>query len=53
LSRSDEQRLTDIIEAAREVLGLVSHGKDAWDTDRVKQLAVERPWRSSARPLGR
>jgi uncharacterized protein with HEPN domain len=42
LSRSDEQRLTDIIEAAREVLHLVSHGKDAWDADRVKQLAVER-----------
>lgn len=42
MSRSDEQRLTDIIEAAREVLDLVSHGKDAWDTDRVKQLAVER-----------
>lgn len=42
MSRSDDERLVDIIEAGRQVIELVSAGKVRWDDDRVVQLAVER-----------
>ena len=42
MSRSDDDRLADMCEAAAEIAELVSAGRAAWDADRVKQLAVER-----------
>ena len=42
MSRSDDQRVVDIVEAAAEVAEVVGRGKAAWDTDRVSRLAVER-----------
>jgi uncharacterized protein with HEPN domain len=42
VSRSDDERLADIREAALEIEALVAGGRDAWDADRVKRLAVER-----------
>lgn len=42
MSRSDEERIADIIEAGGQIAGIVSVGKAAWDGDRVAQLAVER-----------
>lgn len=42
MTREDNQRVLDILEAAREVATLIADGKNAWDADRVKRLAVER-----------
>ena len=42
MSRSDDDRLADIREAAAEIGALVAAGRDAWDADRVTRLAVER-----------
>lgn len=42
MSRTDPERLTDILEAATEIKELVDPGKTAWDSDRVRRLAVER-----------
>lgn len=42
MSRSDDERVADILEAAAEVGVLVATGRDAWDDDRTKRLAVER-----------
>lgn len=42
MSRSDDERIADILEAADQVATVVSRGKDSWDADRIAQLAVER-----------
>lgn len=42
MSRSDDERLADIVETGRQVVELVAAGKIRWDSDRVVQLAVER-----------
>jgi uncharacterized protein with HEPN domain len=42
LSRSDDERIADIVEAAAEIAAVVDRGKAAWDEDRVSRLAVER-----------
>lgn len=42
MSRADEERIEDIIEAASEIAAVVAAGREIWDTDRVRQLAVER-----------
>jgi uncharacterized protein with HEPN domain len=42
VSRADEQRIDDILDAALQVTDLADEGKEAWDADRVRQLAVER-----------
>jgi uncharacterized protein with HEPN domain len=42
VSRGDDQRIDDIVEAAAEISAVVAAGRDAWDGDRVRQLAVER-----------
>jgi uncharacterized protein with HEPN domain len=42
VSRADEERIEDIIEAASEIAAVVAAGRDIWDADRVRQLAVER-----------
>ncbi len=41
MSRSDEQRVQDILDASDQVLEVVRDGRDAWDKDRFRQLAVE------------
>jgi len=42
VSRADEERIEDIIDAASEIATVVAAGREIWDTDRVRQLAVER-----------
>ena len=42
MSRSDGERVDDIVEAASEIGAIVAAGRDAWRSDRVRQLAVER-----------
>jgi len=42
LSRSDNLRILDIIEAAEEVAAIVSEGEDAFKTNLVSQRATER-----------
>lgn len=42
MSRSDDERIADIVEAAAEIATIVDRGKNAWDEDRVSRLAVER-----------
>lgn len=42
MSRSDEQRVQDILDASDQILEVVRAGRAAWDKDRFRQLAVER-----------
>ena len=42
MSRCDEQRVRDILDASDQILDVVKDGRDAWDKDRIRQLAVER-----------
>lgn len=42
MSRSDHDRISDILDAASEIAAVIARGKDSWDTDRISQLAVER-----------
>jgi uncharacterized protein with HEPN domain len=42
VSRSDEQRVQDILDASDQILEVVQEGRAAWDKDRFRQLAVER-----------
>lgn len=42
MSRSDELRVQDILDAADQILDVVKDGQDAWKKDRLRQLAVER-----------
>ena len=42
MSRRDDERVADILDAASEIAGIIGPGRDAWDKDRVRQLAVER-----------
>lgn len=46
MSRSDDERIADIVEAAAEIAAVVD-GKTALDADRVSRLAVNVCWRSS------
>jgi uncharacterized protein with HEPN domain len=42
VSRGGEQRVQDILDASDQILDVVKDGRDAWDKDRLRQLAVER-----------
>lgn len=42
MSRSDDERVAVIVEAAEQIGEVVRRGRDAWDADRLAQLAVER-----------
>jgi uncharacterized protein with HEPN domain len=42
VSRADDERIDDIMEAASEITAIVVDGREAWEDDRVRQLAVER-----------
>jgi uncharacterized protein with HEPN domain len=42
VSRPDDQRVADILDAAGEIADIVKIGRAAWDGDRVRQLAAER-----------
>ena len=42
MSRSDELRVQDILDAADQILDITQVGRDAWDKDRLRQLATER-----------
>ena len=35
MSRSDEERISDVLEAGGQVAGIVAGGKAEWDGDRV------------------
>jgi uncharacterized protein with HEPN domain len=42
VSRADRERIDDILDAASEIASVVDAGRQAWDSNRVRQLAVER-----------
>lgn len=42
MTRADDERIDDIIEAASEIAAIVDVDREAWEADRVRQLAVER-----------
>jgi uncharacterized protein with HEPN domain len=42
VSRTDDQRVLDILDAADQIAGVIKDGREAWDRDRLRQLAVER-----------
>ena len=42
MDERDNQRVADILDAAGEIAAIVAGGEDAFRTDRVRQLAVER-----------
>jgi hypothetical protein len=42
VTRADEVRIEDILDAAAEIAAVVAAGREIWDSDRVRQLAVER-----------
>jgi uncharacterized protein with HEPN domain len=42
VSRRDDERVADILDAADEISEIVALGRDAWDKDRIRQLAAER-----------
>jgi uncharacterized protein with HEPN domain len=42
VSRRDDERVADILDAASEIAAIIELGRDAWDKDRIRQLAVER-----------
>jgi uncharacterized protein with HEPN domain len=42
VSRRDDERVADILEAASQISELAEPGRDAWDKDRIRQLATER-----------
>jgi len=42
VSRADDERIDDIVEAASEIAAIVDAGREEWESDHVRQLAVER-----------
>jgi hypothetical protein len=42
VSRRDDERVADILDAASEIAEIIELGRDAWDKDRIRRLAVER-----------
>jgi uncharacterized protein with HEPN domain len=42
VSRRDDERVADILDAASDIAWIIEPGRDAWEKDRVRQLAVER-----------
>lgn len=42
MTRSDEERIADILEACEELADLVAVSKERFDADRTLQLAIER-----------
>ena len=42
MSRRDDERVADILDAASEITEIIELGRDAWDKDRIRRLAVER-----------
>jgi uncharacterized protein with HEPN domain len=42
VSRRDDERVADILDAATQIAEIVELGRDVWDKDRIRQLAVER-----------
>lgn len=42
MSRRDDERVADILDAATEIGEIIELGRDAWDKDRLRRLAVER-----------
>jgi hypothetical protein len=37
VSRADDERIDDIVEAASEIAAIVATGREAWETDRVSR----------------
>jgi len=43
VSRSDDERVADILEAAAEIAAVIGRGKAAWDTGRNPALGLRLP----------
>lgn len=42
MSRTDDQRVLDILDASEQIASVVKDGREVWAGDRLRQLAVER-----------
>lgn len=42
MSRRDDERVADILDAASQIGDVIVIGREAWEKDRIRQLAVER-----------
>lgn len=42
MSRRDEQRVQDILDAADQIVEIAQIGREAWEKDRLRRLATER-----------
>jgi uncharacterized protein with HEPN domain len=42
VSRRDDERVADALDAASEIAEIIELGRDAWDKDRIRRLAAER-----------
>jgi uncharacterized protein with HEPN domain len=42
VSRRDDERVADILDAASQIGEIIELGREAWEKDRIRQLAVER-----------
>ena len=42
MSRRDDERVADILDAASEIAEIIELGRAAWDKDRIRRLATER-----------
>jgi uncharacterized protein with HEPN domain len=42
VSRRDDERVADILDAAGQISDVIGIGREAWEKDRIRQLAVER-----------
>ena len=40
MTRSDDERIADILEAADQIAEVVAAGRDPWSADRLAQLAA-------------
>jgi hypothetical protein len=47
VSRPDDERVADILDAASEIGEVIELGRDAWDKDRIRRFNVSH---ESARP---
>ena len=50
MSRRDDERVADILDAATEIGEVIELGRDGWDKDRISSSQWSAFWRSSARP---
>jgi hypothetical protein len=47
VTRADDERVADIVEAASEIAAIVDAGEEAWESDQCGGLRSSASWKSS------